>query len=206
MSRTTKNLEAYLEYLCQKGKELGASEVIAIPVSDIVLDGRALLKCVVPLCSHYGIDLMCPPNVLPISEFRDILKCYQNAILIKVDIPVSNLPDGGEGEGLAGTSEAERMKSAKDAQKKLHDIVCRIESRCVEEEYHFSAGLIGGPCPLCEECVGIKSGLPCRYPFRARPAMEALGIDVMATAAKAGLRLGFGRDDGRSWAGLVLID
>ncbi|TRZ50657.1 MAG: hypothetical protein D4S01_06230, partial [Dehalococcoidia bacterium] len=40
----------------------------------------------------------------------------------------------------------------------------------------------------------------------ARPSMEAMGIDVVATAKKAGLRLNFGRDEARGWVGLILVD
>jgi hypothetical protein len=36
--------------------------------------------------------------------------------------------------------------------------------------------------------------------------MEAMGIDVIATAHKAGLDLDFSRDGGRSWVGLVLVE
>ena len=59
---------------------------------------------------------------------------------------------------------------------------------------------------MCEECVGIKSGLPCRYPFKARPVMEAVGIDVVTTTAKVGVDLDFGQSASRSWVGLVLVD
>lgn len=181
--------------LCQKARELGASQAAPIPVADIVLDERAALKCLVPVCLHYGIDLMCPPNVMPVAQFREALQRYQDAMLIKVDIPLSNLKAPG----------ADPLEVAQVFRKKLHDIVCRIESLCIERGYYFAAGLIGGSCPLCEKCVGVRSGLPCRHPFKARPAMEAMGIDVMATARKAGLNLSFGQDEGRSWVGMVLI-
>ena len=100
---------------------------------------------------------------------------------------------------------AEYMNTGRDAKKRLHEIVCQVESLCFEEGYHFAAGLLGGHCPLCKECVGIKSALPCRHPFKARPAMEAMGIDVVATAKKAGLNLSFGQNKSISWVGLVLV-
>ncbi len=176
---------------------MGASQAVAIPVADIVVDERTLLKCLVPLCPHYGLDLMCPPNVLSVSKFKEILNCYHRTILIKVDVPLNDPPGGG--------GKAEYMHAVRDTQKRLHSIVSRIEYLCIEQGYHFAAGLVGGSCPLCEECVGIKSGLPCRHPLQARPAMEAMGVDVMATTKRVGLRLSFGQNETRSWVGLVLI-
>ena len=191
--------------LCQKARGLGASEAMPVLASDIVVDKRTILKCLVPICSHYGVDLTCPPSVLPLSQFREILSCYKDAILIKVDIPLSNERDNADGKEQPVTPGPQYLDAAREAQKRLHEIVCQIESMCMAGGYHFAAGFIGGSCPLCEECVGVKSGLPCRHPFRARPAMEAMGIDVIATAKKAGLQLGFGQDEGRSWIGVVLV-
>ena len=47
----------------------------------------------------------------------------------------------------------------------------------------FLAGLACGPCRLCEEC---SFDGPCRNADKSRPAMEAFGIDVYATARAAG--------------------
>ena len=41
-----------------------------------------------------------------------------------------------------------------------------------------------GPCGLCRECA-----VTCRHPEQVRPAMEACGIDVFATAKNNGFRL-----------------
>jgi len=206
MSRTTKNPESFIASLCQKAEDLGAEQAMAIPVTDIVVDDMVTLKCMVPLCSHYG-ELMCPPNVLPISKFKGILNRYHRAILIKVDIPASDLPGSsvkGEEQPAAPTAEV-YLNAARDTQNRLHEIVSRVESASLEAGYPFAAGLVGGHCSLCEECVGIRSGLPCRHPFRSRPAMEAMGIDVMATAKKAGLHLNFAQGGSRSWIGVVLV-
>ena len=205
MSGTNRNLEAYVTSLCQRARDLGASQAKAVPIADIVVDERALLKCLVPICSHYGVDLVCPPNVLPVSQFREILKRYHNAILIKVDVPSDNLPAGKKIK-LPEAPKSKNMRIFRDAQKKLLEIVGQIESVCITEGYPFAAGFTGGSCPLCEECVGVKSGLPCRYPFKARPAMEAMGIDVVATARRVGVDLDFAQGASRSWVGLVLVD
>jgi len=72
--------------------------------------------------------------------------------------------------------------------------------------YLFAAGLGAGTCTLCEECVGVASRLTCRHPFKARPPMEALGIDVLATAKNARMQVNFTPNGIRNWVGLVLVD
>jgi predicted metal-binding protein len=201
-------LESDIMFLCHRAEELGASQAIPLPAKDVVVDERVLLKCIAPLCAHYGRDFLCPPNVLPVSRFKEILERYHRTILIKVDIPSAsqvNSPGGKEGK----QSQLPREKhedSFKTSKMKLYEIIGQLEATCLEKGYYLAAGLVAGSCSLCEECVGVGSGLPCRHPFQARPSMEAMGIDVLATAEKAGLHLDFAQDMGRSWIGLLLVD
>ncbi|MBE9483159.1 MAG: DUF2284 domain-containing protein [Chloroflexi bacterium] len=223
MIEREQSLESYLKFLCQKALELGASEAVTIPVTDIVIDERTRLKCLVPLCSFYDINLMCPPNVMPISEFKEILKRYHGAILIKTDTTPTSPPE--ELTDPVGLAEAwEIVKSARkniserqtvitdyshalrDNQERLYKIIEQIESLCIREGYHFAAGFAAGACLLCDECVGVKSGLPCRYPFKARTSMGALGIDVVITAKRAGLKVNFAHNEVRSCIGMILVD
>ena len=196
------DIGSFIASMCQKAEALGASEAVALPVDDIVLDERTALKCLVPVCPDYGVNLMCPPNLPPMSNFKEILSCYHSAILIRVAIPLSDVSEymGGPKEEPPGEPTAE------DAQMKLHKVVNHVEALCFAAGYRFAAGLLGGTCCLCRKCVGISSGLPCRYPLKSRPAMEAMGIDVVATVQKAGLQLSFGHSADRSWLGVVLVD
>ena len=43
-----------------------------------------------------------------------------------------------------------------------------------------------GPCPVCSSCP--EEG-HCRFPEKARPSLEACGVDVYETARRAGLSL-----------------
>jgi predicted metal-binding protein len=67
-------------------------------------------------------------------------------------------------------------------------------------------GLGAGPCYFCESCV-LPEG-PCRHAERARPAMEACGIDVYTTARRAGFPIEVVRTRQQcpQYYGLVLID
>jgi predicted metal-binding protein len=187
------NLTEYLEDLGRRAEGFGASSAAAIPASDVVIDGRTSLKCLVPLCRHYGTDLLCPPNVMPVEQFRGIVAQYGGALLVTVDMALSD----EEGE--------ERLKLARDAKMKLYDVIDKVEAAAMRDGHYYAAGFGGGACSLCEECVGVGSGLRCRHPFRARPAMEAMGIDVVETARRVGLDLTFEPGAGRSWVGLVLV-
>jgi predicted metal-binding protein len=67
-------------------------------------------------------------------------------------------------------------------------------------------GLGAGPCPFCREC-NLK-GKKCRHPERARPAMEACGIDVFTTAKKFGFPIEVMRTTRQcpNYYGLILVD
>lgn len=67
-------------------------------------------------------------------------------------------------------------------------------------------GLGAGPCYLCESCT-LKVG-GCRHAERARPALEACGIDVFTTVRKAGLPIDVVRTTRQcpNYYGLILVD
>src|SRR4030042_4010050 len=70
--------------LAREAKGRGATEARIISARKVVGDARASFKCLVPLCSCYGSHLLCPPNVIPASEFERILGLYSNALIIQV--------------------------------------------------------------------------------------------------------------------------
>ena len=88
-----------------------------------------------------------------------------------------------------------------------------IKSTVVELETEFflkgawkAFGLGAGPCPFCRSCDIEKK--ECRYAERARPAMEACGIDVFSTVKKAGFPIEVVRTKRQcpNFYGLILID
>lgn len=88
----------------------------------------------------------------------------------------------------------------------MHHIVNQVEKAAYDMGFRFAAGFIGGACRLCPECVGVGSQTPCRYPYRARPSMEAMGIDVCATLANVGLAIEFPPKKEVLWTGLILVE
>lgn len=212
MDKVDKKLNSFLEDLCNNASELGASEVATINAGDIVLDERSLLKCMVPMCGNYGVNLTCPPNSISFDDFKRIVMKYSSAILIKVGSVTHGKPEDINGRNSLsdiwnGTTDCDLdyLQALKQGQEKMYNIIEKLESLCLNAGYKFAAGLSAGGCSFCNECVGKSSGLPCRHPFKARPSMEGLGIDVVATAARAGIRLQFNQGNS-SWIGLILVD
>lgn len=67
-------------------------------------------------------------------------------------------------------------------------------------------GLGAGPCYFCKECNVEEQ--QCRHPERARPSMEACGIDVFSTVKKAGFPIEVVRTERQcpNYYGLILVD
>ncbi|HEY4579978.1 MAG TPA: DUF2284 domain-containing protein [Candidatus Acidoferrales bacterium] len=73
------------------------------------------------------------------------------------------------------------------APEKLHELILQIEREAFLQGHALALGLIEGHCSLCEKCPGPNA--PCLQPEKARPAMEAMGIDVFRTCANADIEL-----------------
>ena len=183
--------------LIKTAMERGATEAKIIPAHEIILDERVILKCQVPLCNEYGNHPLCPPNSPSLGQFRGVLKKYSRALLIQLRTPVDQLDSESE-EG--------RKKAIYARANELHEIVNAVEKAAQGLGFTFAAGFIGGACKLCDPCVGVKSGKPCKHPFKARPSMEAVGIDVHRTAQRAGLVFPFDIEKEVVWNGLVLVE
>jgi len=169
-------------------KDKGASAVKLIPMANIVVDDRVRLKCQVPLCDSYNKNLTCPPNVPSVDEFRKTLALFSRAILVQTSSPLKEIPE-------------DAFASAR----KLHELINLGENEAFKTGFRFATGLIGSCCRLCDECVGVTGSQVCRYPFKARPSMSAMGIDVIATTEKAGLPVAFPVTDTVTWTGIILL-
>jgi len=107
---------------------------------------------------------------------------------------------------LSSKSEGCRKKVIYERAHALHEIVNLVEKAAQELDFIFAAGFIGGACKLCDPCVGVKSGRACKHPFKARPSMAAVGIDVYLTAQSAELEFSHDIEKEVVWNGLVLLE
>jgi len=174
---------ADLERYCELAREWGASGAAVVPASDVVIDERVRLKCTVPRCIRAGETPHCPPRALDLDLVRLAIARYRYAVLIKCD--VSPIEDYLPGKG-ATKEEQRRVLSYHE---KSAEVVSKLERQAYKDGYHLAMGFGGGSCKdyLCKglPCQALDSGR-CRFPGRARPAMEAVGMDVVDLINKAG--------------------
>ncbi len=167
------------------------------------------MKCRVPLCAHYGHNLMCPPNVMEPAETSGVLRKYSDALVVQGEIPVTQRDVDETCDGLPyaeAHGQMDGLGALRDSQNDFASLMSALETDAFKMGYRYATAFSGGDCVLCEECVGLGSGESCRHPFAARPSMEAVGIDVVATAEAAGLSVELPAEDHPCWTGLLLID
>lgn len=141
--------------------QLGASDGKIIKASDIIVGDWVRIKCQYG-CSGYGQCLTCPPYSPTPAMTRKILSNYQWAILLKFDPKASNYDWSI-----------------------FHKVTVKLEKELFLNGYYNAFGFASGPCPYCSKC-NLEQ---CKHPGKARPSMEASGIDVYATVRKAGFEI-----------------
>jgi predicted metal-binding protein len=180
------HLKRDLERFRQKALELGASAAEVISASEVLVQERVWLKCLVPLCHMAGTNPFCPPNTPQPDLIRKALSQYRWAVLFKRDI--KNL------EEYVATSEAQQKERAglavaRGFHRKTVEIVGLLESYAQSEGYDLAMGFSSGSCRvnLCNgaPCAFIEKG-ECRFSMMARPSMEGVGIDVFDLCHKVG--------------------
>jgi predicted metal-binding protein len=176
-------LHADLASYRQMALDLGASGAEIIPASDVVIDERVRLKCTVPRCIRAGETPNCPPYAPDLELVRKALSRYHYAILFKCDVgPIEEYMPG------AGSTKEEQRRVL-SFHEQSGRLVYELERQAYKDGYHLAMGFGGGSCKdyLCKGllCQYLDSGR-CRFPHRARPAMEAVGIDVLDLVNKAG--------------------
>ncbi len=198
--------EDTISSVLKEAKRLGATSAKHISTRDVFIDERVRLKCQIPMCNNYGRHLMCPPSLMTVEEFKRILEKYKSAILVQLESEVDSTDKSKKRLDGKLANRLERSTRAHLMEKKLHAIVNDLEAFAFKRGFYLAAGLIGSECLLCEKCVGRPGIAECRHPFRARPSMQALGIDVIKTAGKAGLPVNLSSHAKVKWTGLLLLD
>lgn len=177
----------------QEAYDLGFSCASLLWTEDIVFDPRVALKCKQNLCTHYGNSFMCPPYIQENIDYIQCVDKYKIALLIQKE------------KELKLDLNAEQIEvECKQLFLEILDSILSLEKRAFNLGFIFSIGLSSGNCKLCDTCAAKTGGRSCIKPEKARPSMEAIGIDVLRTCAAVNLPLNF-QSEKICGTGLLLI-
>jgi predicted metal-binding protein len=93
-----------------------------------------------------------------------------------------------------------------DGHARIRELLPKLERRAFLDGYYKAFAMAAGPCDLCRLCPVEEQ--ECRHPEAARPAMEACGIDVFATARQNGFPAEVVKNSGcqQNYYGLLLLE
>ena len=179
---SNKGLETY----CQKALSAGTTQVTVIEGKQIITSPWVRWKCQFG-CQNYDKYYCCPPRTPTPEQTRQMLDSYNRAILFHLQWTHS-------------------QQSGRVIKAHL-EITVSLERDLFLDGYYRAFSLLAGPCMLCKECALVQNS-SCSFPEKARPSLEACGIDVYQTVQRLGMPLYPLRDteETRNIYTLLLVD
>ncbi len=165
-------LEKDLQQLTQKALALGASAAKIVDVKSVKTGSWTRWKCQYG-CPNYGKTLCCPPYSPDYEATQRFLSEYQKGIIVQYTIEV-------EATGADDFEQADLRLS-----NELLRILLELEREAFLLNHYKAFSLKAGRCRLCEKC-NLQH---CVNPTKARPSLEACGIDVFALARDNGFAM-----------------
>jgi predicted metal-binding protein len=154
-----------LDSYAEKAKSLGVSKAEIVDTGNVVVGNWVRLKCQYG-CGRYGECLTCPPYSPTPDYTKEMIREYSKGLLMQI-----------ESIALMGRSRPSP---------RLRKIVAVLEREIFLDGHYKALGMASGPCRFCKTC---DTDQPCKHPYKARPSMEACGIDVYQTARNCGFEL-----------------
>jgi predicted metal-binding protein len=209
---TQNSTEISFDSIRKQALQLGAIEAEIIPVNKIVIEERMILKCSLG-CEKYGKTLACPPHAPTPERFQKIVNEYHYAMFMKFKSTaelepqliryLAKTPDNTVPAEIR--AKVERFWAAwKHDADKLLDTVLALEKAAAKEGFILAAGFVSGACQVCEKC-NVEKGV-CLHPERRRYSEEGLGVNVKATAERAGIKFTLPFEKTPETYALLLID
>ncbi len=133
---------------------------IAEPMDPKKLIFMSAVRDMCKACKDYGLKWVCPPGCGTIDEMPERYHRFQNGVLFQT---VWNLEDEFDLEGM--------MRSAEDHKNAMSKLLGTL---AVLDEEVLPFGSDG--CGYCKKCTYPDS--PCRFPEKAYPSLESVGLMV----------------------------
>ena len=132
---------------------------------DVVISEWVRMKCRFG-CRDYAKTATCPPHVPSLPECKRFFLEYEEAVLFHFSKTVAKPEDRHEWT------------------RSINNRLLKLERAVFIAGYERAFVLFIDPCNLCEECSGTPAD--CKISHKARPAPEALGVDLFSTVRKCG--------------------
>ena len=160
--------EDLLRYL----KEIApiAKGVIISP-QELVFEENVKMNCF--YCGRYGNNWRCPPN-LPALDYQKMTSEFDKGMFVVYTCPISKNDDYA----------AVRNESSIA----LHRTLLELEKWMWNHNKANALSFIGGSCKLCKGGCGKEK---CNNPYQSRSPLEAIGVNVVKSAAKYGIDIHF---------------
>lgn len=167
-----------LDIVLNTAKKHGIDEALIIYTSKVEIKNWLVMKCRYG-CKYYGKNHSCPPYTVSPEETRNLMREYTRAVLV-----------------------IGRDNSGQDS-KLFKKAMLDIENALVLNNFNKALALTTGPCIGCEECLHTDH---CPFPEQKRPALEGMGIDILATAKKFKRNIDIQTQQNFPNFGLILLD
>jgi predicted metal-binding protein len=131
----------------------------------IVVAQWVRMKCMFG-CSEYGHGASCPPNTPSVSDCERFFGEYSRAVILHFN-GVMEKPDDRHGWS-----------------KKINARLVKLEREVFLAGFERVFLLFMDSCCFCRECSGDRRS--CNQPRMARPAPEAMAVDVYSTVSRFG--------------------
>jgi len=212
MMHTDRDPERY-RFLTDAALAAGAVAAVIMPAGQIAVEERVRLKCSSG-CSSYGKHLTCPPYSPTPQEFRHCLNEYSIVLLVKFR-SAACLDDSIRCCLLStvydpGAAAEKKLKAARffreftEDNRNLNRVMLELENLAFNAGNPFALSTACGTCCLCENCD--TKTRTCSHPTLRRFPAEALGINVVKTAADAGVHIRFPSPENPERVAFLLID
>jgi predicted metal-binding protein len=156
-----------------------------VPRKDIVVSQWVRFHCEFG-CKNYGKNGSCPPAVPSISECREMMYEYENAIIFHFPL---------------------RPEDTIDHRKLLLSLY-ELERAVFLAGYYKAFLLQYSSCILCKNCPAEGAREKCVNKMKSRPGADAMGIDIYQTAHNVGypIQVVKSRDEIMNRYGFLLVD
>lgn len=169
----------------EKAEELGISAYM-LDASEIDVENRARVKCAYG-CRGYGKRLSCPPHVISVDEFREMLKEYNTAILLIEEHDTS--------------AEDDIFKAWSRLRKGSFNKMLELEHYAFRKGFTYAQLLRPGACNECNTC-----GEECNKPELRRFPPEAVGINLSDLMEKKKLEIEYCNFNRIKCVGILLLE